>query len=272
MRKIVLLAIICIAVGGIGLFFTRSAFFMKTANGSADTKKLEQKQFKSEQIKSIHVDTDVGDVVIEKGKTDLFEVRYSGDQEKRKLDVNENGEMLKVEVKTKKKHIFDFSFFSFDLKDESLTVIVPERVYNKIEAETAAGKIHVQDIQSEDISAHSAAGDVEMKEMKARNVKVSSSAGKVVLYKVDGKVHAEAAAGSVEVTQHNPEYSVEAESAAGDVNIQLQEMPKDAVVKGSSHAGKVQIFGKENKEITLGNGKVQINGETAAGSVKIEAN
>ncbi|MEI4801788.1 DUF4097 family beta strand repeat-containing protein [Bacillus sp. NPDC077411] len=272
MKKIVLIAIICIAVGGIGLFFTSSAFFMKTANGSAETKKLEQKQFKNEQIKNIHVDTDVGDVVIEKGKTDLFEVRYSGDQEKRKLDVNENGEMLQVEVKTKKRHIFDFSFFSFDLKDESLTVIVPERVYNKIEAKTAAGTIHVQDIQGEDISVHSAAGDVEMKEMKAQNVKVSSSAGEVVLHKVEGKVHAEAAAGSVEITQHNPEYSVEADSAAGDVSIQLQEMPKDAVVKGASHAGDVQIFGKENKEITLGNGKIQIKGKTAAGSVTIEAN
>lgn len=272
MRKMVLLAIICIAIGGIGLFFTSSVFFMKTANGSAETKKLEQKQFKNEQIKNIHVDTDVGDVVIEKGKADLFEVRYSGNQEKRKLDINENGEMLQVEVKSKKKHIFDFSFSPFDLKDESLTVVVPERVYNKIEAETAAGTIHVQNIQSGDILAHSAAGDVEMKEMKAQNVKVSSSAGNIVLYKVEGKVHAEVAAGSVEVTQHNPEYSIEADSAAGDVSIQLQEMPKDAVVKGSSHAGEVKIFGKENKEITIGNGKVQISGETAAGSVKIEAN
>ncbi|MGG2014602.1 DUF4097 family beta strand repeat-containing protein [Bacillus sp. S10(2024)] len=272
MRKIVLLAIICIAIGGIGLFFTSSAFFIKTANGTAETKKLEQKQFKNEQIKNIHVDIDVGDVVIEKGKTDLFAIRYSGNQEKRKLDVNENGEVLQVEVKTNKKHIFDFSFLSFDLKDESLTVIVPERIYNKIEAETAAGTIHVQNIQGEDISVHSAAGDVEMKEMKAQNVNVSSSAGKVVLHKVEGKVRADAAAGSVEITQHNPEYSVEAESAAGDVSIQLQGMPKDAVVKGSSNAGKVQIFGKENKEITLGNGKVQIKGETAAGSVKIVAN
>lgn len=272
MRKIVLIAIVCIAIGGIGLFFTRPAFFMNTANESADTKKLEQKQFKNEQIKSINVDTDVGDVVIEKGKTDLFEVRHSGDQEKRKLDVNENGEMLQVEVKTKKKHIFDFSFFSFDLKDESLTVIVPERVYNKIEAETAAGTIRVESIQSRNISAHSAAGDVEMKEMKAQNVKVSSSAGDIVLHKVEGKVRAESAAGNVKVTQHNPEYSIKADSAAGDVNIQLQEMPKDAVVKGSADAGEVQIFRKENKEITLGSGKVQISGETAAGSVKIEAN
>lgn len=272
MRKIVLLAIVCIAIGGIGLFFTRSAFFMKTANGSAETKKFEQKQLKNEQIKNIHIDTDFGDVVIEKGKTDLFEVKYSGDQEKRKLDVNENGEMLQVEVKTKKKHIFDFSFLSFDLKDESLTVIVPERVYNKVEAETAAGTIRVENIQSGNIVAHSAAGDVKMKEMKAQNVKVSSSAGDIVLQKVEGKVRAESAAGSVEIAQHNPEYSVEAESTAGDVNIQLKEMPKDAVVKGSTSAGEVQIFGKENKEITIGNGKVQINGETAAGSVKIEVN
>ncbi|PHA03117.1 hypothetical protein COE51_01880 [Bacillus pseudomycoides] len=272
MRKVVFIALFCIVIGGIGLFFTGSAFFMKSVTGSAETKKLEQKQFKNEQIKNINVDTDVGDVVIEKGKTDSFEVRYSGDQEKRKLDVNENGETLQVEVKTNKKHIFDFSFSPFDLKDESLTVIVPERVYNKIEAKTTAGTIHMQDIQSGDISAYSAAGDVEMKEMKAQKVKASSSAGKIVLHKVEGKVHAETAAGSVEVMQHNPQYSVEAESAAGDVNIQLQEMPKDAVVKGSSHAGNVKIFGKENKEITLGTGNVQISGETAAGSVKIEAN
>ncbi|MCM3735014.1 DUF4097 domain-containing protein [Bacillus cytotoxicus] len=272
MRKIVLFAIICIAIGGIGLFFTRSAHFMKTENGSAEAKKLEQKQFKNEQIKNIHVDTDIGDVVIEKGQTDSFEVRYSGDQEKRKLDLNENGEMLKVEVKSKKKHIFDFSFFSFDLKDESLTVIVPERVYNKIEAETAAGTIRVENIQGENIYAHSAGGDVKLKEMKAQNVKVSSSAGDVVLHKVEGKVRAESAAGSVEVTQHNPEYGVEAESAAGDVTIQLKGMPKDAVVKGSTGAGDVQIFGKENKEITIGSGKVKIKGDTAAGSVKIAAN
>lgn len=265
MRKIVLIAIVCIAIGGIGLFFTRSAFFMKTANGSADTKKLEQKQFKNEQIKSINVDTDDGDVVIEKGKTDLFEVRYNGDQEKRKLDVNEKGEMLQVKMKKKSKHIIES-------KDESLTIIVPERVYNKIEVETAAGTIQMQNIQSEDISAHSAAGGVKMKGMKAQNVKVSSSAGGIVLHKVEGKVRAESEAGSVEVTQHNPQYSIEADSEAGDVNIQLKEMPKDAVVKGSADTGEVQIFGKENKEITIGNGKVQISGKTSAGSVKIEAN
>ncbi|SFD00255.1 DUF4097 and DUF4098 domain-containing protein YvlB [Bacillus sp. 491mf] len=270
MRKVVLIAFVCIAIGGIGLFITSSAFFIKAANGAVETKKLEQKQFKNEQIKNIHVDTDVGDVVIEKGQTDLFEVRYSSDQEKRKLNVNENGEMLQVEVKMKKKHIFDFSFFSFDLKDDTLTIIVPERVYNKIEAETAAGTIRVENIQSGNISAHSAAGDVKMKEIKAQNVKVSSSAGDIVLHKVEGKVRADSAAGSVEIAQHNPEYSVEADSAAGDVNIKLKEMPKDAVVKGSANVGEVQIFGKENKEITLGNGKVQIKGKTSAGSIKIE--
>ncbi|MGG2091389.1 DUF4097 family beta strand repeat-containing protein [Bacillus sp. S13(2024)] len=271
MRKIVFIAFVCIAIGGIGLFFTGSAFFMKSVTGSAEAKELEQKQFKNQQIKNIHVDRDVGDVVIEKGKTDSFEVRYSGDQEKRKLDINENGETLQVEVKTKTKHIFDFSFSPFSFKNESLTVIVPERVYNKIELETGAGKIQVQDIQSEDISAHTAAGNVEMKQMKAQKIKASSSAGKIVLHKVEGKVRAETAAGRIEVTQHNPQYSIDAESAAGDVDIQLLEVPKDAVVKGSSHAGNVKIFGKENKEVTLGNGNVQIRGETAAGSVKIDA-
>ncbi|MGG0185198.1 DUF4097 family beta strand repeat-containing protein [Bacillus rhizoplanae] len=272
MRKIVFIALVCIVIGGIGLFFTGSAFFMKSVNGSAETKKLEQKQFKNDQIKNINVDTDVGDVVIEKGKTDSFEIRYSGDQEKRKLDVNEKGETLQVEVKTKKKHIFDFSFFSFGFKGESLIVAVPERVYNQIEIETEAGNIQVRDIQSENVSAHTAAGEVEMKQIKSNNVNTSSSAGDIVLHKVEGKVLAEATAGNIEVTQHNPQYSIEAESAAGDVNIQLQEVPKDAVVKGSSHAGDVKIFGKENKEITLGNGKVQISGETAAGDVKIKTN
>ncbi|WP_440603808.1 DUF4097 family beta strand repeat-containing protein [Bacillus sp. GB_SG_008] len=272
MRKIVFIALVCIVIGGIGLFFAGSAFFMKSVTGSAETKKLEQKQFKNDQIKNINVDTDVGDVVIEKGKTDSFEVRYNGNQEKRKLDVNEKGETLQVEVKTKKKHIFDFSFFSFGFKGESLIVVVPERVYNQIEIETEAGNIQVRDIQSENVSAHTAAGEVEMKQIKSNNVNTSSSAGDIVLHKVEGKVLAEATAGNIEVTQHNPQYSIEAESAAGDINIQLQEVPKDAVVKGSSHAGDVKIFGKENKEITLGNGKVQISGETAAGNVKIKTN
>ncbi|MFD0771251.1 DUF4097 family beta strand repeat-containing protein [Bacillus sp. CGMCC 1.60114] len=116
MRKIVFIALVCIVIGGIGLFFTGSAFFIKSVNGSAETKKLEQKQFKNDQIKNINVDTDVGDVVIEKGQTDAFEVRYSGDQEKRKLDVNENGETLQVEVKPKRNIYLTFPFFHLVLK------------------------------------------------------------------------------------------------------------------------------------------------------------
>ncbi|MDH2881810.1 DUF4097 family beta strand repeat-containing protein [Bacillus cytotoxicus] len=266
MKKIMLVAIVCIVVGIIGISQTYSEMV------DAAEQKETEKVIKNEAIKNVDIELDAGDIVIQKGKDSSFYVKQSGNIEKQRVSVNEEGDVLGIKGKTKEGFLFDFSFLSSGFKATKLTVVVPERTYQEIKMKSSAGEITISEVKSERVEALTLAGDVAMERVTAKTVEGSSKAGEVEIKRTNGKVVAKTARGDVKVMDHDAKYDLEANSEAGDIDIRLLEKPQNAVVSGKTYAGEVEIFQTEDRNVTFGDGSVKITGKTAAGDVSIQVN
>ncbi|MFJ8530000.1 DUF4097 family beta strand repeat-containing protein [Bacillus sp. NPDC094106] len=266
MKKILLGAVACIIIGVIGISQTYTKTVAAVEKG--DTEKV----IKNEAIKNVEIALDAGDVTIQKGNDSSFYVKQSGNLENQKVTIDEKGDTLKVQGKVKKGISFDFSFLSFGFKTPEITVVIPERAYQELKVNSSAGKIEVSDVKSDYVNVLTLGGDVELEKITAKKVEGSSEAGEIKVKQVSGKVVAKTTGGDVDVIDHDSKYDVEASSTAGDIDIRLLEKPQDATVSGKTYAGEVRIFKEEDRDVTLGNGSVKINGKTSAGDVTIEVN
>ncbi|MED2039014.1 DUF4097 family beta strand repeat-containing protein [Bacillus wiedmannii] len=264
MKKILLVAIACIIIGVIGISQTYEKAVQTAEEGNKED------VIKNETLINIEVKLDAGDIVVQKSPDSSFYVKQSGDVRKHEVRIAEDGDTLKIIGEREKGASFDFSFYNFKIQTSTLTILVPERLYQDIKVNSSAGQIEMSDVKSDRVSVGTLAGEVDLKHITARSVEGSTKAGEVNLKKVIGKVTAKTASGDVYVVDHDPKYDVEASSTAGDVDITLLEKPQDAVITGQSTAGDVMIFNEENKNITIGNGSKKISGKTAAGDVTIE--
>ncbi|HDR6314259.1 TPA: DUF4097 family beta strand repeat protein [Bacillus thuringiensis] len=264
MKKILLVAIACIIIGVIGISQTYEKAVQTAEEGNKED------VIKNETLINIEVKLDAGDIVVQKSPDSSFYVKQSGDVRKQEVLITEDGDTLKIIGEREKGASFDFSFYNFKIQTSTLTILVPERLYQDIKVNSSAGQIEMSDVKSDRVSAGTLAGEVDLKHITARSVEGSTKAGEMNLKKVIGKVTAKTASGDVYVVDHDPKYDVEASSTAGDVDITLLEKPQDAVITGQSTAGEVMIFNEENKNITIGNGSKKISGKTAAGDVTIE--
>ncbi|MGE6365027.1 DUF4097 family beta strand repeat-containing protein [Bacillus paramycoides] len=264
MKKILLVAIACIIIGVIGISQTYEKAVQTAEKGNKED------VIKNETLKNVEVKLDAGDIVVRKSPDSSFYVKQSGDLRKQEIRIAEDGDTLKIKGEIEKGVSFDFSFFTFNFQTPTLTIFVPERSYQEIKVNSAAGQIEISDVKSDRVSVGTLAGEVDLKHITAKNVDATSKAGSVNIKKVIGKVTAKTASGDVDVIDHDSKYDLEASSTAGDVDITLLEKPKDAVITGRSAAGEVTIFNEENKNITIGNGSTKISGKTSAGDVTIE--
>ncbi|MFJ8454096.1 DUF4097 family beta strand repeat-containing protein [Bacillus paramycoides] len=264
MKKILLVAIACIIIGVIGISQTYEKAVQTAEKGNKED------VIKNETLKNVDIKLDAGDIDVQKSPDSSFYVKQSGDLRKQEIRIAEDGDTLKIKGEIEKGVSFDFSFFTFNFQTPTLTIFVPERPYQEIKVNSAAGQIEISDVKSDRVSVGTLAGEVDLKHITAKNVDASSKAGSVNIKKVIGKVTAKTASGDVDIIDHDSKYNLEASSTAGDVDITLLEKPKDAVITGRSTAGEVTIFNEENKNITIGNGSTKISGKTSAGDVTIE--
>ncbi|MEM5682901.1 DUF4097 family beta strand repeat-containing protein [Bacillus toyonensis] len=263
-EKILLVAIACIIIGVIGISQTYEKAVQTAEKGDKED------VIKNETLKNIEVKLGAGDIVVQKSPDASFYVKQTGDVSKQEIRITEDGDTLKVIGERKKDVSFDFSFYNFGFQTSTLTIFVPERSYQEIKVNSAAGQIEISDVKSDRVNVGTLAGEVDLKYVTAKNVEGSTKAGEVNFKKVMGKVTAKTTSGDVYIMDHDPKYDVEASSTAGDVTITLSEKPKDAVITGQTPGGDVTIFNEENKNVTIGNGSKKISGKTAAGDVTIE--
>lgn len=264
MKKILLVAVTCIIIGVIGISMTYKQAVDAATSGD------KEKVIKNEAIKSLEIELDAGDIVVQKGNDSSFYIKQSGDIAKQKVDIEEQGNTLKVQGKVKKGPSFNLSFLNFGFKTPRITVVVPERVYQEVRVKSSAGEITVSDLKGEHIEIATLGGDVEVERVMAKKVEGSSKAGEVKMKKVSGNVVAKTTGGDVDIIDHDPTYDLEASSTAGEVDIRLLQKPQNATVSGKTFAGEVSIFNEEDRNVTIGNGSVKISGQTSAGDVTIE--
>ena len=123
--------------------------------------------------------------------------------------------------------------------DRELTVTVPDKQYEQLEAGLAVGTLKVEGVDAKRLSAAAAAGEAEVSDVQAGQLELSSAAGKVILRDTWAqKVEVGAAAGS----------------------LQLEGVEADELSVGSA------VGGASLKQVTAGDLEIA----SALGSLKLE--
>ncbi len=260
-KVFLILAIFLMIVGGILLLF-------KPANPLQNNEK--KIEVDDSSFTSIEILTNNAAVEIVPTNDSVATVEYSGKTKKKskfifKADVN--GDTLSIQFKEKRRSFIPFGFSSINLK---LLVKVPEKQYNKIQAETDNGRIKMESIQVKDIVLETDNGAIDMKNVKATTINVKTDNGRIALDNIEGKFTGRTDNGGISLVTKNLDRPIELSTDNGRIEIQTDKEPTNATIDAKTDNGRVDIFGYDNKHTVFGNGEHLIKLRTDNGRITIK--
>jgi len=258
----VFIILLLLLIGGVGisLMFTLGDSTVKNARKIV----VENSSFTNIEIVA-------GNAAVEIVPTDdsVATVEYLGETKKKwkyVFKANINGETLSIQFKEKRRSFINFGFSSSDL---NLLVKVPQKQYNKIQAETDNGRIKVDNIHAEDIMLATDNGTIVMKNVNTSITDVKTDNGKILLESVEGKITGKTDNGRISLVTNNLDRSIELTTDNGRIEIQSEKEPTNATIDVKTDNGRVNVFGYENKHTTYGKGENLITLRTDNGGVNI---
>jgi DUF4097 and DUF4098 domain-containing protein YvlB len=259
-KVFLILALFLIIVVGISLLFKPGNPFQSNA------KKIE---VDDSSFTNIEIFTDNAAVEIVPTNDSVATVEYSGKTKKKskfifKADVK--GDTLAIQFKEKRRSFIHFGFSSINLK---LLVKVPEKQYNKIQAETDNGRIKAESIQVKDIMLETDNGAIDMKNIKATTTNVKTDNGKIALDNIDGKITGRTDNGEISLITNKLNRPIELSTDNGRIEIQTEKEPTNATIDAKTDNGRVDIFGYDNKHTVFGNGEHLIKLRTDNGRITV---
>ena len=196
-------------------------------------------------------------------------VEYIGETKKKskyvfKADIN--GDTLSIQFKEKRRSFFSFGFFNNDLK---LLVEVPQKQYNKIQAESDNGRINVENIQAEEIVLETDNGTIELINVETSTTDVETDNGKILLESVEGKIQGQTDNGRIILVTDDLDRSIELTTDNGRIEIQSEKEPTNATIDVKTDNGRIDVFGYDNKHTKFGKGENLIILRTDNGGVTV---
>ena len=250
------IAIISALVGGIAFTVGTTDVFAKS------DKKVEIK----ESFDNLEVETNNASIELVPTKADVATIEYSNKKKTRfSLKADVHGDTLQVELKEKRK----FFWFGFSSSKSTLTVSLPEKQFNHLQAESDNGRITAEEIKADRIELESANGEISLKDIKADSVDVETDNGKVVLEDVEGNIKGSTDNGKISMATKELDQQVMLVTDNGSIEIKTDSEPSNATIDAKTDNGKIHIFGNEDSFVKYGKGKHQIKLRTDNGPITV---
>lgn len=224
---------------------------------------------KSNDYKNIEVLSDNASVEFISTKDDETKVEFTGRMKKKtkyNFTADVKGDTLSIELTQKHWNFIQFGFSSMDIK---LSVYVPEKQYNAINAELDNGQIDVKDMQAKSIHLETDNGFIQMKNIEAETVHVRTDNGKILMNEVEGKIDASTDNGRIVLITNNLDRPISLSTDNGLIEIQTDKEPTNATIEADVEIGKLSVFGKSNKQTIFGDGDNLIKLETDNGKISV---
>lgn len=259
--KTFMVVLLIVVVGGaITLIFKPRDTFEK----SADKKVIEDHSFTA-----VEVMADNAAIEIVPSKDSEVTVAYTGTTKKKAkylFEAEVKGDTLAVQFKEKRKGFIHLGFSTLNI---TLTVSIPEKHYEQIQAETDNGRIKVENLQAGDLVLETDNGKVELKQIDATVVRVKTDNGRILLEDVEGKIEAKTDNGRISLITNILDRPIDLETDNGKIEIQTEMEPKNATIDAKSDNGRVELFGQENKLVMFGKGENLIKLRTDNGRITV---
>lgn len=146
-----------------------------------------------------------------------------------------------------------------------------------ISLQTSSGSVRANDIQSNRLWMKANSGSLDVRNLSGKEISLVTSSGSIHARDIDGELKAEAASGSIKVSNSDIKGQWALKAKSGSVNVQL-EQPESLEVKfiGKSGSGKVNLEGFDYEIKAphsflghLGTGENKLNVRTNSGRFRL---
>lgn len=181
------------------------------------------------------------------------------------LDTEVKGQTLNIELKDRGRF---FLPFRLPFSKLTLTINLPEELYNELRVHNRNGTITANHIEAALINVRSNNGTIELHHVAAQ-IEARTNNGKITLNHVNGPIEARTNNGTLELITDDLDYNISMRANNGKILIVTSREPENAVIHARKNNGRISIFGNSSQMTTFGDGKHAINLRTNNGSIKV---
>lgn len=258
-----------------------------------------------EPFKDIAIDVQYGALILFPSEDDSTTVELSGSNDKLKLSAEVKGNLLVIKLKCLRPR---FMMFSFPMKNVTLKVSIPKKLYDSIslktdngkicaekllsqslrvksdngriqlrevatrllESKTDNGRIEVTNTQSDRIIAKTDNGRIEMHHVEADGIAVETDNGRIELSNVNGNIVGETDNGQITLLTNSLDRNIDMQTDNGSILIQSEEKPTNVTIQTKTSHGRVDVFGENNSRTAFGSGEHIIRLRSANGRITVQ--
>ncbi|MNI01476.1 hypothetical protein D3C73_543200 [compost metagenome] len=249
-----------------------------------------EKKIPATDTTKLSIRTDIAAVTFVKGNTDEIKVHMTGSvtaaqQQVARINTDKVGSTWKIEAISERRafvtglQLEDVkSWFVSNEKQLKVEVTLPPKILEEIKLESDTGSLNLGDIDAVILNASSDTGRITVGQFQGKQLNLESDTGRILVNKAQGSLQLSSSTGAIEVTQLDPQSSVNAETDVGSIRLDFTSAPLSTsfdlftdVGHTSLNVPNVQIEKKERALIkaTTGSGSAKIKARTSTGSIEI---
>ena len=221
--------------------------------------KIDTINFESNNLNSLDIEVSFTNLIIKKGDTLQAETNNEN------ISFNQNNKTIQIKEKQN-------SWF-IDNNKRELVVYIPENIlFDNVKINAGAGKIKIENIDTQKLSLELGAGETTIENLKATlDCKIKSGAGKVsILNGYISELDLDLGVGKFSMTSAIKGNS-KIKAGIGSLNLNVLGSKNDYTIKASKGIGSIDIDGLNvSDNYAYGNGENTINIEGGIGSINVD--
>jgi lia operon protein LiaG len=277
MKKVVFSMLLLFVIGVVGTLVSVSA----SGGFSLETYAIrDQVVVSKKDISKIDIDLSSSDLTVNPTTEDEITVELTGKiskklKKKLQLDVQENGDAIKISLKGEDQIKFNIGVL---ILDTNVAVFLPQKIYDSIKIDNSSGDINIQEFKSKNMIFETSSGDIIATNLHSEGHRFHSSSGEMKLSNVTGNIEAESSSGDIIIHFENATGNLDAKTSSGDVSVEYRDEPNSLAIdfKASSGDGNVTLDGvhfaeRSENEIrgVIGTGDFKVTVETSSGDFSL---
>lgn len=274
-------AIVLTAVMTVGILFDFGAFRYVTsniikyeANEEAGFSPADSDTLTFTDINSLDIEWTTGNVIIKKGSGNAVTVSESADfdmNDNQKMRISSSGDTLRIKFS---KRIRFWGTGTYNLKPKTLTVTLPEKLYDSVSVDTVSADVEITDLNTDELDIDTVSGDITLSGIKTSTLDCDSVSGDLDAEDVSAaEVDYESVSGEMDfdgiITR-----SGSFDAVSGEMTLRLPPVGFYYDVDTETFSGKTTLNGNDNINKGSNNGSdvVYISLTSLSGDITFNSN
>ncbi|MGG3943637.1 DUF4097 family beta strand repeat-containing protein [Peribacillus psychrosaccharolyticus] len=258
-KKLSILALLLLLIGGIGSFFT----FSQTIQDEITT----EKTVNSDMVKEVQILTNNATVeIVPTSDTETNVELVTKGVDVSKMDFSTKVIGKKLTIRLKEPSTFSIGF---NIRSSHLYVYVPQKLYNSFVIENDNGNMKMSELKIKNLKAQTNNGRIELNKIVAENVDVKSANGRLDLHDVEGNLKGSSNNGQISLATKDLNRNIQLESDNGKITIETDKEPTNTTFKVSADNGKINILDKYEGNTVIGKGDNLVDLESNNGKIEV---